>query len=194
MLAAAAGFDRLTGRRVAGALVSLVGIGWIVSRGSLDALTSLSFNRGDLIMLVAAVAWAVYTVLVIRVTRVLPPLATTTITALLALPLLALAGGYELATQDIGPITPLVVAGLLYVGVVASVAAFLFWNIGVKGVGAARGSVFLNLIPVFTVVIAAPTLGERPGLAQLVGGLLVIGGVTLASSKGRKKPSPAEAS
>ena len=197
VLAAAVGFDKLTGRRVAGALVSLVGIGWVVSRGSLDALASLSFNGGDLIMLVAAVAWAVYTVLVIRVTRVLPPLATTTITALLALPLLVLAGGYELATQDIGPITPLVFAGFLYIGVVASVGAFLFWIIGVKGVGAARASVFLNLIPVFTVVIATPTLGERPGLAQLVGGLLVICGVTLASSKGRKKPGeapPAEAS
>ena len=40
-----------------------------------------------------------------------------------------------------------------------------------------RASVFLNLIPVFTAVIAAPTLGERPGLAQPVGGLLVVGGV-----------------
>ena len=197
VLAAAVGFDKLTGRRVAGALVSLGGIGWVVPRGSLDALASLSFNRGDLTMLVAAVAWAVYTVLVIRVTRVLPPLAITTITALLALPLLVLAGGYELATQDVGQITPLVVAGLLYVGVVASVGAFLFWNIGVKGVGAARGSVFLNLIPVFTVVIAAPTLGERPGLAQIVGGLLVICGVTLASSKSRRaqdgEPLPKEA-
>ena len=198
LLAAAAGFDRLTGRRVAGALVSLVGVFWIVSRGSFEALASLSFNRGDVVMLVAAVMWAIYTIFVIRVTRVLTPLATTTITALLALPLLAAVGGYELATQPVGPITPTVVVGLFYVGIVASVAAFLSWSIGVRGVGAARASVFLNLIPVFTVAIAAPTLGERPGLAQIVGGLLVVCGVTLASSKGRKKPGgvapPAEAS
>ena len=56
--------------------------------------------------------------------------------------------------------------------------AFLFWSIGVKGIGAARASVFLNLIPVFTAVIAALALDERPGLPQLVGGLLVICGVT----------------
>ncbi len=198
LLAAAVGFDRLTGRRLAGALVSLVGVVWIVSRGSLDVLASFSFNRGDLAMLVAATAWAVYTVLVIRVTRVLSPLAATTITALLALPLLAVAGGYELATQPIGRITPLVVVGLLYVGVAASVAAFLFWNTGVGGVGAARASVFLNLTPVFTIAMATPALGERPGLPQLVGGLLVICGVTLASSKGQSKPDaavpPAESS
>ena len=68
LLAAAVGFDRLTGRRGAGALVSLVGVVWIVSRGSLGALLGLSFNRGDVVMLVAAVMWAIYTVFVIRVT------------------------------------------------------------------------------------------------------------------------------
>ncbi len=196
VLAATVGFDRLTGRRVAGALTSLVGVGWIVSRGSVEAFLTFSFNRGDLVMLIAALLWAVYTILVIRVTRVLPPLTVTTITAVLALPLLGLIGGYELATQPIGPITPVVIIGLVYVGVVASVGAFLFWSIGVKGIGAARGSVFLNLIPVFTAAIAAVALDERPGLAQLVGGLLVICGVTLASSKGRRPAdtAPAETS
>ncbi len=149
-------------------------------------------------MLVAALLWAIYTVLVIRVTRVMTPLAVTTIAAVLALPLSALIGGYELATHPIGEITPVVVLGLVYVGVVASVGAFLFWSIGVKGIGAARASVFLNLIPVFTALIAAIALDERPGLPQLVGGLLVISGVTLASSKGRKttdaKPVPSETS
>lgn len=51
----------------------------------------------------------------------------------------------------------------------------------------ARGSVFLNLIPVYTAVIATFTLGERLGLSQLVGGVLVICGVTLASSGGWKR-------
>jgi drug/metabolite transporter (DMT)-like permease len=192
VIAAMAGFDRLTGRRMAG-------VGWIVSRGSLEALSSFAFNRGDLVMLVAALLWAIYTVLVIRVTRVMSPLAVTTIAAVLALPLSALIGGYELATQPIGEITAVVILGLVYVGVVASVGAFLFWSIGVKGIGAARASVFLNLIPVFTALIAAIALNERPGLPQLVGGLLVICGVTLASSsKGRPpadaKPAPSETS
>jgi drug/metabolite transporter (DMT)-like permease len=44
----------------------------------------------------------------------------------------------------------------------------------------------LNLIPVFTAVIAVLTLGERIGPVQLIGGSLVIGGVTLASLRGRK--------
>jgi len=187
ILAATVGFDRLTGRRVSGALVSLAGVGWIVSRGSLEALLNLSFNRGDLIMLVAALLWAVYTILVNRFTRALSPLATMTLITVLALPLLGVIGVYELATRPVGPITPVVVLGLIYVGTIASVAAFMAWSVGIRGVAAARGSVFLNLIPVFTAVIAVIALGERPGLAQLIGGLLVICGVTLASWSDRKR-------
>ena len=186
VLAAAVGLDRLTGRRLAGALVSLVGVGWIVSRGSLGALIGLSFNRGDLIMLVAALTWAIYTILLNRMRGALSPLATLTIVSVLAVPPLGVIGGYELMSRPIGTITPTVVVGLGYISVLASVAAFMAWSVGIKGIGAARGSIFLNLIPVFTAVIAVLTLGERIGLVQLIGGSLVIGGVTLASLRDRK--------
>jgi drug/metabolite transporter (DMT)-like permease len=190
LIAAAIGANRLTGRRVVGALLSLVGVGWIVSRGSLGALLILSVNRGDLLMLLAAFLWALYTVLSQGVLRTLSPVATTTITTLLALPPLILVGGYELMAQPIGTITPIIVVGLLYVGIVASVAAFLCWNAGIRGVGAARGAVFLNLIPVFTASIAVPLLGEHLGVAQFLGGLLIISGVTLVyhQAKGGDRP------
>ena len=193
IFAAMIGLDRLTGRRLVGVFASLIGVAWIVSRGSLEAILSLSFNWGDLIMLIAALVWAIYTILINRVLRYLTPLATATLTTVLALPLLGAVGGYELVTRPIGPITPVVVVGLLYIGTLASVAAFLAWSIGVRGIGAARSSIFLNLIPVFTAVIAVLTLGERIGPAQLVGGLLVICGVTLASSRSWKKRDEGEA-
>lgn len=185
VIAAVVGLDRLTGRRLAGAFVSLVGVGWIVSQGSLEALIGLSFNRGDLIMLVAALMWAIYTILLNRTRGALSPLATLTIVSVLALPPLGVIGGYELMTQTIGSVTPIVVVGLVYISILASVGAFMAWSIGITEIGAARGSIFLNLIPVFTALIAVLTLGERIGLVQLVGGLLVIGGVTLASLRGQ---------
>jgi drug/metabolite transporter (DMT)-like permease len=192
LIAAAIRTDRLTVRRAVGALLSVVGVAWVVSRRSLGALLELSINRGDLIMLLAAFLWAVYTVLSQRVLRTLSPLATTTITTLLALPPLILVGGYQLMTRPIGTITPVVAVGLLYVGIVASVAAFLCWNGGIRGVGAARGAVFLNLIPAFTASIAVPLLGERLGVAQLLGGLLIISGVTLVYHQAKRGDGPAQ--
>ena len=144
-------------------------------------------------MLVAALAWAIYTILLNRVRGALSPLATLTILALIALLPLSVIGGYELVSNPIGPITPVDIVGLVYVSVLASVAAFMAWIMGIEGIGAARGSIFLNLIPMFTAVIAMLTLGERVGLVQLIGGLLVIGGVTLASSRGWQRADTGKA-
>jgi drug/metabolite transporter (DMT)-like permease len=191
LIAGALGEGRPTGRRLFGSLVCLLGVAWIVSRGSLEALASLSLNRGDLLMLVAAFCWAIYTVLGSRVTREISPLAATTASAVLALPLLVLFGGYELFVRPVGDVTPAVVLGLLYIGLAASVAAFLAWNVGIGRLGAARGAIFLNLIPVFTAAIAVPALGERLFLAQLLGGLLVLLGVVMVSRRRRESgPAP----
>ena len=137
-------------------------------------------------MIVAVLCWAVYTAL-IRSTPQLSQLATTTIAALIAIPLLGVVGGYQLTTQPLGPITPTVILGLAYVGTLTSVAAFMVWSSGISSICAARGSLFLNLIPVFTPILAWPTLGERPGLDQIIRGLLVISGVTLALYGGWKR-------
>lgn len=185
-VAAALGGGAPTGRRLAGSLVGLLGVAWVVSRGSVETLMSLSPNRGDLLMLGAALCWATYTVVGGQVARTLSPLAATTASAVLALPLLALTGGYELLTRPVGDVTPAVVSGILYIGVAASVVAFLAWNTGIGRLGASRGTIFVNLVPVFTAVIAVPALGERLGLAQILGGLMVLAGVTLVSRPGRK--------
>jgi drug/metabolite transporter (DMT)-like permease len=189
-VAAALGYGRPTGRGLLGSFVCLLGVAWVVSRGSLETLVNLSPNRGDLLMLVAAFCWALYTVLGGRVTRTISPLAATTASVVLAFPLLTIAGGYELATRAHGEIAPAVLAGFLYVGLAAGVAAFLSWNAGIGRLGAARGAIFLNLIPVFTAAIAISALGERLVPAQLLGGLLVLLGVSLVSYKRREKDVP----
>jgi drug/metabolite transporter (DMT)-like permease len=192
LIAAAISTDRLTGRRVLGALLSLVGVAWIVSQGSLGTLLGLSVNSGDLTMLLAALLWAIYTLLSQRVLRALSPLTTTTITVLLALPPLTLIGGYELMTRPPEAITPVLIIGLLYAGTLASIAAFLAWNAGIGRTSPARGAIFLNLVPVFTAGMAVPLLGEHIGATQLLGGLLVILGVTLVYLR-RVKPSKGSA-
>jgi len=192
LVAAVLGAGWPTGRRLFGSFVCLAGVAWVVSRGSLETLLGLSPNRGDVIMLVAALCWAVYTVLAGRVSRRISPLAATTTSAVLALPLLVLVGLPELAAQPPqGGITPSVIAGLLYIGLLASVAAFLSWNAGIARLGPSRGAIFLNLIPVFTAAVAVPALGESLVPAQLTGGLLVLLGVVLVSYGGRPK-KPAE--
>ena len=181
ILAAAFGSEELTPRGLTGALVCLIGIAWIICQASVDALLNVSFNLGDIIMMVAVVCWAIYTAL-IRSTRQLSQLAT--IAALLAVSLLGVVGGYQLATQPLGPISDAYPWSRL--------RGYLGLGGGLHGLGQRHQqhrrsprfthseSLVLNLIPVFTPILAWPALGERPGLGQIVGGLLVISGVTLA--------------
>lgn len=191
LVAAVLGGGWPTGRRLFGSFVCLAGVAWVVSRGTLEVLLGLRPNVGDMIMLGAALCWAVYTVLAGRVSRHVSPLAATTTSAVFALPLLLLAGGYELSGQPPwDDLTPAVLAGLLYIGIVASVAAFLAWNAGIARVGPSRGAVFLNLIPLFTAAVAVPALGESLVPAQLFGGLLVLLGVVLVTRAERPAASP----
>ena len=89
---------------------------------------------------------------------------------------------YELATLE----SPIIWSGktigaILFLGIFASIVAFLSWNKGVVEIGANRAGIFLNLIPVFATIFATIFLGEQLYLAQIIGGLAVIGGVILTN-------------
>ena len=56
----------------------------------------------------------------------------------------------------------------------------LFWNVGIAKLGPARAAIFMNLVPVASMVIAAFS-GAPPNHAQLLGGALVIGAVTFSA-------------
>ena len=71
---------------------------------------------------------------------------------------------------------------MIFLAVGGTALGFTWFADGVKRIGAARASVFVNLVPVFAVLQAAVLLDERLGLAVLGGGLLVIAGVWLTTN------------
>ncbi|HEY8905468.1 MAG TPA: DMT family transporter [Rhodoferax sp.] len=58
--------------------------------------------------------------------------------------------------------------------------AYLFWNKGISTIGPARTSVFFDLVPIFTMLIAIG-LGQEVIPAQWLGALLVMTGVLFSS-------------
>ena len=69
----------------------------------------------------------------------------------------------------------------LYLGVGASVGAFLSWNIAIQKIGAARTSLFGNLIPVFSTIEAILILGEANRGVVWVSMALILLGLLLAN-------------
>lgn len=174
--------DRLRPINLAGVAFSFAGVMVIVSRADASILKTISFNYGDVLLLVNMTVWAIYSTFL----RVRPPIHPLTFTWLLALiagvtlaPFWAWehAGGFQMQAS------PLTLAVLVYVTIFPGILAYICWNRGIEAVGAARGGVFLHLIPVYGAVLATTLLGEKLMLFHIVGCGMILAGVWFAARK-----------
>ena len=164
-----------------GMLISLFGVVIVVSNGLIMNLISLNFSSGDLIIMLGNLAWATYTVGSRKYISNSTPLQTTTYTMLFGTIGILLFTVYNnnllISLNNITIKNHLI---LVYMAVCGTVLAYLFWNFGIKEIGAANTAVFFNLVPVFTMILALFT-GSVPNLLQISGALIVICGVILAT-------------
>ncbi|MGV9216069.1 EamA family transporter [Micromonospora sp. RB23] len=171
-------------------LVALLGVGLVITRGSLAGLGQ--FGLGGLMMIGAVLGWAVYTHGATRF-GAWSPLRFTTLTALagtaamLAASIGADAVGWQHApaAADLVAVTP----QLAYAVLVAAVVAVLAWNTGVQRLGAANAALFMNLVPVTTFVVQIAR-GYRPEGVELVGAAITIAALVAANLAARTRPRP----
>ena len=176
-LLAAAILGERPGRRHLLALpIALTGVAIVITQGRLDSLLALHFSSGDLLMLGADLFWALYNVMTRRhMPQGSTLVHTTWIMTAGAIVLLVVALGTH------GHLAPLGVKASFSMAIMAiggTVLAYLFWSMGIARLGAARTSIFLNLVPVFAMLLGA-LIDTAPTTAQLLGGLLVLGSVTV---------------
>jgi drug/metabolite transporter (DMT)-like permease len=173
------GAERLSLARLCGLLLGLMGVALVVTRGSLQSLWQQGIERGDVLMIGGSLAWAIYGLIPRRFVRELAPAqmgaASLVVTALTLWILCALANPAAVQLPPRAAIQP-----ILFMGVLATALAYIWWNVGVVRIGASRAAGFLNLIPVFT-MLTGLLLGQSLSLAQLLGAALVISGVVLAA-------------
>lgn len=162
--------------------LAFIGVAVVISDGDMSHLTRMEFATGDVLMLVANVAWALYNVLSRRYMPASAPLANTTLLMSFGAVLLLF-----VALVSNEPLRwPSLQAGsaLIAMATGGTALAYLFWIGGIARLGAGRTALFMNLVPVFAVLTAA-LVGVVPTPVQVVGGLLVIGSVTVAMLPGR---------
>ena len=177
--------EALTLRQGLGVLISLAGVLLLIAKGDVTALAALQFNRGDLLVLAAACVWALYSVNLKRFPKGLHPfayLAAIMVCGLIFLTpfyLLELSSGQGFETNAASLLT------IGYLALFASVLAFIFWNRGVREVGANKAGPFIHLMPVFSTLLATFFLHETLAAYHLRGMALVVLGITLTSLKSR---------
>jgi drug/metabolite transporter (DMT)-like permease len=173
--------ERGTRRQMVGMLISLAGILIIMARGEPASLARLSLHSGDALILLAMPVWGVYSVLLRRRPPELDGVAFLFLISLIGVVLLLPA--FALEAYHTPPRWPGAagVAAVLYVGLGASVAAFICWNRGVAIVGANAAGFTLHLLPAFGTLLAMLFLGESFQLFHAAGIATILAGVVVAT-------------
>ena len=171
---------------IAGAVLALAGTLALITRLDFSMLRSLGFNRGDLLILVSMVMLSAYTVGLRWRPAGLDPLSFLACFALVALVPVGIGYAVEHAAGKRIVLTATSVGGMLYVAIFPALLAYLFWDVGVRAIGAARAGVFMYLMPVFGSILGMVFLGERFELYHALGMGLILAGVATASRAERR--------
>jgi drug/metabolite transporter (DMT)-like permease len=168
--------EPLDRRKVAGILIALAGAAIVIGRGNPVDLFAGGLGTGELTILGCVASWSAFTLIAKRLMAGLSPLAVTVWASLTGTLMLAAATLVEGASLVPGASLPAWVA-LAFLGAFGTAVAFVWYNDGVRRLGAARAPVFINLVPVFAVALGALALGERIDASMAAGGVLVLAGV-----------------
>ncbi len=175
--------EKMSAKMLLGIVISIVGVGVIVSRGSWQVITASAYNPGDLIIVATLFAWGIYTTYGRHLMQVVSPLAATTYAYIAGATYLLIAcwltewESWRLAETRWD--SWLAVA---YQSTLGTFAHFWYYQ-AVEILGPSRAGVFINLVPVMAIGIAYVFLDEVLTLPHLVGGLIVLVGVGVAARR-----------
>jgi len=169
--------SKLGGRQIFGILLSFVGVILTITGADLETLRRFSFNAGDLWMLAAVTAWAAYSVFSKSKGKGIPPIVLTYYSFLVCTVLLIPFVIYERPWEILPSVPASAHLAVLYMSVFPSVIGYLVQQMAIKEIGPSRASIFVNLVPVFSIVMAVAILGEALEPVKLLTAALIIAGV-----------------
>ena len=175
-------------RQLYGALLSILGVVVVMSRGDLHSLLNLRFVAGDLFMVLATIAWAFYTWLLSR-THEPREVKAHWASFLLAQMVFGLLWSVLFTAGEVVMGEFRFVAGwplfaaLLFIAIGPAILAYRFWGMGVQRSTPAIAGFFGNLIPIFTALLSILILGETPHLYHGIAFALIVAGIVVSSRK-----------
>ena len=169
--------------QILGLVLSIIGIGAIISNGEVERILSLSFNKGDLWMIVCVLSWSLYTTLLKKNKFKFSQF--TLIQLMVSVGLLFLIPQY-FYEQSIGlevRYNKAFFLILFYVVMFPAIAAYYFWQKGIEIIGPNRSSMFIQLMPLFSAVMAIIIFDEKFELYHFAGAAFVVSGIYLSNKK-----------
>ena len=168
--------EKITFRKGLSTSIAMVGVLCIVGVGDIGEANQL----GGIVLGIAALSWALMSVLIKRIPSGYSQLVVTTYAILIATVLITPVAFSQIDQAQIHALSqPAIWSGVLYLGIVATAAAFFLWNKGLQMVDAASGGLYFFLQPIAGTLLAWFFLGEHVGLTFWIGAILILSGVFL---------------
>ena len=169
--------------QIIGVGLSLIGVIFIITKADLNLIKNLDFNKGDLSMIVAMFAWAVYSALLKKKKYEISQLALLQVVIILGLIFLIPIYFIEMNLGHLIVLELPFYLTLSYVVIFPGLLAFFFWIKGISIIGANRAGVFLHLMPIFGAIMAMIIFDEKFMYYHLLGAIFILAGITLSNKK-----------
>ena len=166
-----------------GLVLSIIGIASIISNGDIQKISSLNFNKGDLWMLVCVITWALYSTLLKKNKFKFSQFTLIQLMVSAGLIFLIPQLFYEKSIGLEVNFNKAFFIILFYVVVFPAIAAYYFWQKGVEIIGPNRATMFIQLMPLFSAVMAIIIFKEKFELYHFAGAIFIVSGIYLSNKK-----------
>jgi drug/metabolite transporter (DMT)-like permease len=171
--------ERTTTRGIIALAVSTLGVVAVIDPRNAELSPTLFW--GNMSLLAAALTWALYSVLVRKVSQSGDLLTSSAVMLLGGLPSSIAFGFWEVNTQGVGAITPGIIGGLLFLGIISTAIAMFLWNYAFAELPAAVASLTFFAQPVVGTLLGWFFLSETITPLFLFGGALISVGILIAT-------------
>ncbi len=172
--------EKTTIQRVTALIVSSLGVLAVIDPRTTDFSSTLFI--GNLSLLAAALTWALYSVLVKKVSQTSDLLVSSMVMLTGGIPSSILFGSFELNARGLGEITPGIIAGILFLGVISTALAMFLWNYAFAELPAAVASLTFFAQPIVGTLLGWLFLGETITPLFILGGILIGTGLTISAT------------
>jgi drug/metabolite transporter (DMT)-like permease len=173
--------EKITFRKIIGIILVMIGVSTIITKGSLTALLELSFHQGDIWMLLAAIIFAIYSILLKRKPKELNLIPFQYTSFVIGLAMLFPFYLYEISITETVTYNSNAIGSIIYIGVGASLLAFLLWNKAILLIGPTKSGMVYYTLPIFSGILAYFILNERLSFFHFYSAVLIISGILIST-------------
>ncbi|WP_340105293.1 DMT family transporter [Rhodohalobacter sp. 8-1] len=171
--------EKMTSLKAIGVVLAFAGVAFIVSGGANPLSLASATFRGDLIIVCAAITWAVFTILSKGFLRRYSALHFSGIMTSIGAVLLTGMSFLSAETTQWELVSAGAWGGMIYSGALSIGLAYLIWNNGIVSVGPVKTSVYQNLVPVLGLLFGIVLLNESLSTLQYIGAAIVVTGIVM---------------